>query len=265
MGSYPTGRRRVLAALGAGLAAFAVGGCASPAAATGRPARIACISGAEELHAALLLGVDPVLAATGPGDMVVAEFDYHLEQIPRPAPTDTAALAAALADTAPDVVLHTTAPPPGIPGAVLVDPALPVDDQLLALGTVLQRTAEAEQAIAGHGYAAGQVATVVQESVLAGATVALVAPGPDGPVLYDGTSPAGAALLAAGVGALAADLAQAGEADFWLRVTGTRTSGVPAERAAWVGPEFLMQTALTRLARLRQIDRLSRWFSGVPR
>ncbi|MGD9531536.1 hypothetical protein [Pseudonocardia sp.] len=265
MVSYPTGRRRVLVALGAGLAVVAVGGCASAAGAPSGPARIACASGAEELHAALLLGADPVLAARGPGDPVIADLGYRLDGVPRPDPADGDALAAALAQTRPDIVLHTAVPPSGDARAVLVDPSLPVDDQLLALGAALRRDAEAEQAIAGHGYLASQVAAVVAGSVLAGATVAVIAPGPGGPTMLGADSPAGAALHAAGVGALLDDPAKVAEADFWLRVAGTPLMEVPAERAAWVGPEFVLESALVRLARLRQIDRLARWFSGVPR
>jgi hypothetical protein len=265
MVSYPTGRRRVLVALGAGLAAVTTGGCAPAAASPSDPARVACASGAEELHAALLLGVDPVLAARGPGDPVIADLGYHLDRVPRPDPADGTALAAALAHARPDVVLHTAIPPSGDARPVLVDPGLPVDDQVLALGAALRHDAEAEQAIAGHGYLAGQVAAAVAGSVLAGATVALVAPGPEGPTMLGADSPAGTALCAAGVGGLLDDPARVAEADFWLRVSGTPPMDVPAERAAWVGPEFVMESALVRLARLRQIDRLARWFSGVRR
>ncbi|MGE3288445.1 MAG: hypothetical protein AB7J32_20430 [Pseudonocardia sp.] len=264
MVSYPTSRRRVLGALGAGLAVFAVSGCA-PAGAPSGPPRVACTSGAEELHVALLLGVDPVLAVRGPGDPIVADLGYRLDRIPRPDPADGAALAAALAHTSPDIVLHTGVPPSSDARAVLVDPDLPVDDQLIATGAALRRDAEAEQAIAGHGYLASEVAATVARSVLAGATVAVLAPGPEGPEILGADTPSGTALCATGIGGVVDDPAQVSEADFWLRVAGTPPMDVPAERAAWVGPEFVMESALVRLARLRQIDRLARWFSGASR
>lgn len=257
-----TDRRAFLALLG-GAAALGLTGCATAAGAPARPERVACVSGGPELHAALLIGVDPVLAARGPGDAVVATMGYDLVGVARPVGEE---LPGALAQARPDLVLHTEqAPPAGLLPAVRtvrVDPAAGIDEQLAALGTVLGREAEAEQAMGGYLHLRDRTRAVVGSSVLAGTTVAVLAPGPAGAVLLGPATPAGAALLGVGVGRVPEHPGEA--ADFWLRVTGVPAAEMPPGRSAWVGEEFVLESALTRLARLREIDRLARWF-GMQR
>jgi ABC-type Fe3+-hydroxamate transport system substrate-binding protein len=219
-------RRRLLTLLGG--AAFAAGcGGAAGATTSRRPERVACIAGAEELHAALLLGVDPVIAARGTGDAILARLGFRLDRAARPATgsADPATVAAA----GPDLVPHTGTADPArlrmIAPVVAVDPTRPVEDQLRALGAVLEREAEALQAIGGHRYRTERV--VEGGSALAGVAVAVVDVSPAGlPRLLSGATPAGEALRAVG--------------------------------GRWVGAEFLLESALARLARLIEIERVAR-------
>lgn len=260
-------RRRLVTLLGGAVIAAGCGGTAATTA-RGRPGRVACVAGAEELHAALLLGVDPVVATRGAGDAILARLGYRLDRAARPAPgsADPAMVAAA----APDLVLHTGAADPArlrmIAPVVAVDPTRPVDDQLRALGSVLGREAEALQAIGGYRYRTEKVAQVVGGSALAGAAVAVVDVSPAGPSrLLGRATPAGEALRAVGVGDVVDDPAALADADVALRISRTRTAPAaldtgagPAGRVVWVSAEFLLESAVVRLARLIEIERVAR-------
>lgn len=238
--------------------------------------------GAEELHAALLIGVRPVAAALGPGDPVVARLRVPIDRIARwPAGARDLTV---LADARPDLVLHVERVDGTDPAAlraaapeasmVPVDPSTPVDEQLRLVGRLVGRAAQAEQAVAGHAYRAGLVAEVVAASPLARAAVALAVPSPDGaPRLLGPLAPGGAALRAAGAGRVLDDERDLPDADVVLRVSaGPATTpvavgtdprwGVTGHTVAVRREEFLMDSALVRLARLIEIERVAHLLSG---